>query len=247
MLRPVGDVAQRLRFQAWALRTDARLRMRGSRLVLEAPHGARFGTPPVVQFTPQGLSRPLSRRGPAALVLRLGRNVDLGRGLTIEIRPDGHNVLEMRDHTVFLGNCRVILFDGSITVGTETHVRSLAILKSSGDLRIAPRCTISHQVMIHCATEVEIEELVSIAERTSIIDSDHALDGTDAWNMAQEDAYSPVRIGRNTFIGANSVLLRGAHVGRNSLVGAGAVVRGGDYPDGHLVAGSPARAVRELS
>jgi acetyltransferase-like isoleucine patch superfamily enzyme len=247
MLRPVGDAARRARFQAWALRADIQLRKRGSRLVLDAPYGARFDTPPVIQFTPQGLSRPLSGRGEPALVLKIGRNVDLGRELVFELRADGHNVVEIGDHSTFLGHGRVILFDGTITMGRETQVRTFAILKSSAVLKIGDVCTISHQSMVHCGVGIELEDRVTIGERVSVLDSDHALDGGDEYNMTQGDRYSPIRLGRNAFIGANSVILRGANIGRNTLVGAGAVVRGGEYPDGHLIAGSPARAVRELS
>ncbi len=51
-----------------------------------------------------------------------------------------------------------------------------------------------------------------------------------------------------TLIGMGSIILDGAHVGKNCLVGAGAVVTGtADIPDGMLVLGAPARAVRPLS
>lgn len=244
----VGDAVRLARFRAWVLRADVQLRRRGSRLVIEAPYGPpRFATPPVIQFTPQGLSRPLSGRGRPALVLRFGRNVDLGRELVLELRPGGHNVLELGDHTSFLGHGRVILFDGTVVTGRETQVRSFAILKSSATLRIGDLCTISHQSMLHCGTGIELADRVTIGERVSLLDSDHALDGSDDYNLTQGDRYSPIVIESNTFIGANSVILRGVRMGRNCLVAAGAVVRGGEYPDGHLIAGSPARAVRELS
>ena len=215
--------------------------------MLEAPHGARFATPPVIQITPQGLTRPVSGRGPAALVLRLGRNVDLGRGMVIEVRADGHNVLEIDDHAFFLGYGRVILFDGTVSIGAETQIRSFAILKSSAHLRLGRRCTIGHQSMLHCATAIEFEDLVTTGERVSVLDSDHGLDGGDHHNLTTPDRESAVRVERNAFIGANSVVLRGVTLGRSAAVGASSVVRGGDYPAGHLIAGSPARAVRELS
>jgi carbonic anhydrase/acetyltransferase-like protein (isoleucine patch superfamily) len=44
-----------------------------------------------------------------------------------------------------------------------------------------------------------------------------------------------------------AVVLNGAKIGRNSLVGAGALVtEGKTFPDGSLIVGSPARAVRTL-
>jgi acetyltransferase-like isoleucine patch superfamily enzyme len=47
-------------------------------------------------------------------------------------------------------------------------------------------------------------------------------------------------------IGANSTLLPGVRVGRNSLVGAGSVVVH-DVPDGKVVVGNPARVIKDVS
>ena len=54
-------------------------------------------------------------------------------------------------------------------------------------------------------------------------------------------------VGENSLIGMGAILLNGAHIGANSLVGAGALVtEGKTFPDGSLIVGSPARAVRTL-
>lgn len=54
-------------------------------------------------------------------------------------------------------------------------------------------------------------------------------------------------IGDNSLVGMGAIVLNGARIGRNSLVGAGALVtEGKSFPDGSLIVGSPARAVREL-
>ena len=54
-------------------------------------------------------------------------------------------------------------------------------------------------------------------------------------------------IGDNSLIGIGAIVLNGAKIGRNSLVGAGALVtEGKEFPDGSLIIGSPARAVRQL-
>lgn len=55
-------------------------------------------------------------------------------------------------------------------------------------------------------------------------------------------------IGDGTIVGMGSVVIDGARVGQNCLIGAGALVTGkADIPDGMLVLGSPARAVRPLT
>lgn len=55
-------------------------------------------------------------------------------------------------------------------------------------------------------------------------------------------------IGDGTLVGMGAIVIDGARIGRNCLVGAGALVTGtADIPDGMLVVGSPARAVRALT
>ena len=79
------------------------------------------------------------------------------------------------------------------------------------------------------------------------------------------DAGSPLRVGRSVTVGHNAVvhcasvgdntvvgmgarLLNGAVIGTNCVIGAGAVVRENEaVPDGTLMAGVPAKAVRRLS
>jgi carbonic anhydrase/acetyltransferase-like protein (isoleucine patch superfamily) len=55
-------------------------------------------------------------------------------------------------------------------------------------------------------------------------------------------------IGDETLIGIGAIVLNGAKIGRNCLVGAGALVtEGKEFPDGSMIIGSPAKAVRPLS
>lgn len=54
-------------------------------------------------------------------------------------------------------------------------------------------------------------------------------------------------VGDGSLIGINAVVLNGAKIGRNCLVGAGALVtEGKEFPDGSLIIGSPARAIKQL-
>jgi carbonic anhydrase/acetyltransferase-like protein (isoleucine patch superfamily) len=55
-------------------------------------------------------------------------------------------------------------------------------------------------------------------------------------------------IGDGSLIGIQAVVLNGARIGRHCLVGAGALVtEGKEFPDGSLIVGSPAKAVKQLS
>ncbi len=57
--------------------------------------------------------------------------------------------------------------------------------------------------------------------------------------------YSPVIIGGNVWIGANSMILPGAVIGDHTVVAAGSIVTG-EIPAKSLAIGSPARVVKKL-
>lgn len=55
-------------------------------------------------------------------------------------------------------------------------------------------------------------------------------------------------IGDESLIGIGAVVLNGARIGKHCLVGAGALVtEGKEFPDGSMIIGSPAKAVRALT
>lgn len=55
-------------------------------------------------------------------------------------------------------------------------------------------------------------------------------------------------IGEGSLVGMGATILNGAKIGKNCLVGAGALVtEGKEFPDGSLIVGSPAKAIRTLT
>jgi len=56
---------------------------------------------------------------------------------------------------------------------------------------------------------------------------------------------APVELAENVFVGDGALILKGVTVGAHSVIGAGSVVTS-SVPEGVIVAGNPAKVVREL-
>ena len=110
-------------------------------------------------------------------------------------------------------------------------------------LRIGDRCVIgrgSHVVAHHC---LQIETIFT-GPYVYITDQNHGYADPDEPIGRQMPHDAAVRIGSGSWLGAGAVVLPGASIGRNVVVAAGSVVRG-VVPDRCVVAGVPARIVRE--
>jgi len=77
-----------------------------------------------------------------------------------------------------------------------------------------------------------------------ITDQNHSYDDPDLPIGRQWPVNSAVSIGAGSWLGTGAIILPGTTIGRNVVVAAGAVVRG-KVPDRCMVAGVPARVIRE--
>jgi acetyltransferase-like isoleucine patch superfamily enzyme len=111
---------------------------------------------------------------------------------------------------------------------------------------------------VFAAENVRISKGVYISDYTVIFDSDlHPISGSKRfrdlkdWNKGKfPDVYTnivskPVDIGDYAWIGALCVVGKGVTIGEGAIVGAGSVVTK-DVPAYTIVAGNPARIIREI-
>ena len=85
------------------------------------------------------------------------------------------------------------------------------------------------------------EENVWVGPNVKIISMNH--------NICRYDKYikeEPVRIGKNCWIGAGSIILPGVELGEHTVVGAGAVVTKKFTGSNQLIAGNPARFIKRI-
>jgi acetyltransferase-like isoleucine patch superfamily enzyme len=137
-------------------------------------------------------------------------------------------------HQVSIGrNCRVepgvyFHYDGICLPGPSILIGDNCFIGSACEFNVSCRLTMGD----HCL----------IASGTKFIDHDH---GTDSATLIaqQKGPSAPIRIGRDVWIGANSVILTGIEIGDGAVVAAGAVVTR-DVEPGAIVGGVPARLIK---
>jgi acetyltransferase-like isoleucine patch superfamily enzyme len=111
-------------------------------------------------------------------------------------------------------------------------------------VRIGDRCMIGRGSHIVGHFSVTIGDDVHTGPYVYITDQNHGYENPDEVVHSQWPSDIPVSIGTGSWLGTGVVVLPGATLGRNVVVGAGSVVRG-TFPDCCVIAGVPARIVRQ--
>jgi acetyltransferase-like isoleucine patch superfamily enzyme len=143
---------------------------------------------------------------------------------------------------------------GSIRIGshfnaTSRHLTNLVgfphpcILCCYGEGRIEiGDCSGMTGAVISARQLVRVGNHVNIGGGVRIYDHDfHSLDPIQRRTRESDQANvrsAPVEIGNDVFIGAGSIILKGAKLGDGCIVGAGSVVGRGEYPAGTVVRGN---------
>lgn len=104
-----------------------------------------------------------------------------------------------------------------------------------------------NETSISAVRSVVIEDGVAMARGVYISDHTHGFDAPDTFIRDQPLArVAPVRICRGAWLGQNAVIMPGVTIGAGAVVGANSVVRE-DVPPRCVVAGAPARLIRQLA
>jgi acetyltransferase-like isoleucine patch superfamily enzyme len=99
---------------------------------------------------------------------------------------------------------------------------------------------------ICAAQSIIIGDRVAIGANSTVVDTDfHPLSPESRRLHPQDARTEPIVIEDDVFVGMNCLVLKGVTIGRGSVIGAGSVVTR-DVPAGVVVAGNPARVIREL-
>lgn len=110
------------------------------------------------------------------------------------------------------------------------------------NIRVGRNVFINQACMLNDIGGIEIGDDVMIGPRVSLLTAGHPL---DPGRRRRQIVAAPIVIERNVWLGTGATVLQGVTVGSDAVVAAGAIVTR-DVPPRTLVAGVPARVLREI-
>jgi maltose O-acetyltransferase len=137
---------------------------------------------------------------------------------------------------------------GRLLVGDRVRLASgISTLELSvgpeGTLEIGDRVLINHGCSIGATKLVRIGDRCNIGSQSILIDN--AFHQLDPDRRDQQPEPAPVILEENVWLAARVIVLPGVTIGKNSVVGAGSVVTR-NIPADVLAAGIPAKVIRSL-
>lgn len=148
---------------------------------------------------------------------------------------------------------RVIFFQSSkhsVKIGKHVTLGSGVVLKAgfNGKIILEDRVSIHENSMVFSHMTLRIGKGTMIAPNCFITDFDHIFSqhGYEK-NLLKKEGYldETTQIGKNVWIGANSVILKGVIVGDNTIIGAGSVVTK-SVPALSIAVGNPAKVIKKI-
>lgn len=173
------------------------------------------------------------------------------RGVTVDgaLRLYGLPIVSMAPgSSIRLGQASVLCSHPRYTALGVARPVVLRTLRSGASISLGRECGLSGTV-ICAAQSVSIGDECLFGADVQVVDTDfHPIrpDGRRHNNRAEDIASAPVLIGRNVFIGARSIVLKGVSIGDDAVIGAGSIVTK-DIPAGMIAAGNPARVLGPVS
>lgn len=134
----------------------------------------------------------------------------------------------------------------NICIGDHVYIGHYTILKGyyKNQMTIGSGTWIGQQCFLHSAGGLTIGQNVGIGPGVRIISSLHENEGIHKPILHSRIKFAPVLIEDDTDVGVGAIILPGVKLGHGVQVGAGAVVSR-DVPDYAVVAGVPARIIRQ--
>lgn len=96
------------------------------------------------------------------------------------------------------------------------------IVRENGKLKIGKNVFFNTNCHVACHESIEIGDNTLFGPNVCIFDHDHAY--KKGYISPNEFHTKPIKIGKNAWIGAGSIILKGVEIGDNAIIAAGSIV-----------------------
>ena len=165
-----------------------------------------------------------------------------------ELAQDSTRAIELADRynrtwAQDRGAAAVILRELLGGLGADTEIRPPIYVDYGKYLTVGARTFINYNFTALDVAPITIGDDVQIGPNVQLLTPTHPVEPQPRRDKLE--AAKQIVIGDNVWIGGGAIVLPGITVGANSVIGAGAVVTR-DVPSNVVVAGNPARVVKNL-
>lgn len=143
-----------------------------------------------------------------------------------------------------------------ISLGTNIKIRKnyrIECIDKFSGVELYPRFNVGNNVIFNynftafITDELSIGDDTIIASNVLITTENHGINLESKLSFARQPLDSkPIKIGKNVWIGQNSIILPGVTIGDNVVIGAGSVVTKDIYSN-CIVAGNPAKILKRYN
>lgn len=173
----------------------------------------------------------------AGIKIRQGANILMKGRLTLGRSDKSRAIISRLPINIYFGKNANVEIGHSISIGQGVNL----IVKDNAALKIGNNTYFTSDSHIEVVNSVTIGNDCAISWGITIIDSDHHQIISDTKKAEKQDK---VIIGNKVWIGCNVTILKSTIIGNNCVVAAGSIVKG-TFPDNSLIAGNPAKVVKQ--
>lgn len=170
-----------------------------------------------------------------------------------------HNYLKLTFYKMFV--CKEISFEKVQLLSRQTRLRlstdarlelgdhmitdghSTLVVNDGGKLIIGGSVYLNEGCMISCKEKIEIGQGCQLGPGVMIFDNNHKYDAING--VQSRHSTGEIKIGKNCWLAANVVVLKGTVIEDNCIIGAGCIISG-YIPQGSVVTGSRELTIQKI-
>lgn len=164
----------------------------------------------------------------------------------------GSNLISYATNLSIADDCHIdALSENGIILGRNVSIQKRVVIECSGSLKyLGKGLTMGDNVgigsgsFLGCAGGIEIGDDTILGNFVSFHSENHNFSDNSIPIRLQGVSRKGILVGKNCWIGSKATLLDGTILGDNCIIAAGAVLNGKEYPANSIIAGVPAKVIK---